>query len=269
MERKITWKTPDDKLTPKEYKERYSGMKKAPKINVEYRKDLTVKADKAKKLIIARKVRPSESLESWQRRMKRFNLMTEKQIQNILNTKKYKYRVIQHKRKNQQKHIEHFNLWKKISFDKKVYDFMSYSGIVKTYFCIKHAIRKDDFDIALAFYNNVLITEERFNNICILNTGTANGVLRRFKQKNYVIEAIKDVKREKLGITTQNKTGIYKLSRELSFIIYHFYILIVKFDTLKSKEYKGLYPKEVEKEILAMNSEIQDYLTLNKNQEIL
>jgi hypothetical protein len=257
----------DDNLTPAQYKQKYSGMKKAPEINLQYAKNLKLTQKKIEANLKSKKVRPNESLETWKRRVSSKNLMTESEIQKKLETKKFKYKVIQHRRKYNEKHIKHLNTWKKISFDKKVYDFLSYSGIIKTFLCVKHGIRKDDFDIGLAFYNSVLITLERFNNVAILNTGNSNGSLKRFKNNNYIVEIIKKTQEENKEITAHS-TKIYKLSRYFSQIIHDFYVLIVKFDTIKKKQYKGVYPKELEKEFIKMNDEIEDYLTGNIKQEL-
>ena len=265
---KIIKRKCDDLLTPKEYKEKYSGIKKAPQVNIDYAKSLIVSKQKAKRRIEAKKVRPHESMNVWEGRMRKDSLMSEKQIERILEVRKYKIRIKNQKRDKDLRERDHANKTLTLFYNKKFFDYLSYLGMVKNFFCVKHGIRKDDFDIALAFYNNVPITVERFNNVCILNVGKSAGILKRFKDNNYIIEL--EMEREyQIKNSSQHKTGVYKINKYLSIIISDFYKIMIKFEIIKKATYKGVYPPEVEKEFISINQEIQDYLDGNKKQELI
>lgn len=258
----------DKNLTPSEFKEKYKGIKKSPDENRQLIYNNRLSEAKKKRRIESKKVKPTETIQQWARRVKKYNLVSENYIEKKLNQKKY---IIQSytitKNKEEQKNKKKKNtiiLW----YDEKHYDFLSYLGIVKNYFCIKNAIKKDDFEIALTFYNNKLITTDRFNNICILTKNTSSGDFQRFKKLGYINEVIKIEKNKNNEIKTIS-TGIFKLSPKMTNFITAFYKIMSKLNTLKNRRYKGLYPKEVEVEFEKMNIEIEDYLTGNINQQEL
>lgn len=261
-------KRKDEHLTPAQYKQRYFGTKKAPKINVEFAKNQLATKKQAKNRVNAKKVRLHESLDVWKARMKRDNLMSEQSIEKILELKKYKFAVEKLKKVKEVREREHANKYIRLIFTEKNFDFLSNLGMIKNYFCVKHAIRKDDFDIALAMYNNKIITQERFNNVCILNVGRTAGYFKRFKDSNYIAE-IEIEKEFQTKDSKIEKTGIYKMNVYLCHIIKDFYKLILKFDKLKERNFRGIYPPELEKEFFKMNQNIEDYLTGNIKQEII
>jgi hypothetical protein len=260
-------KRKDDQLTPLQYKQRYSGTKRVPQVNIEFAKSQLATKKQAQNRVNSKKVRPKESLDAWKARMKRNNLISEQSIEKILELKKYKFQIDKLKKVKDIREREHANKYIRIIFCEKNFDFLSNLGMIKNYFCVKHAIRKDDFDIALAMYNNKIITQERFNNVCLLNVGRTAGYFKRFKESNYLIE-IEIEKEFQTKESKIEKTGIYKMNIYLCKVINNFYKLIAKFETLKDRNLKRMYSPELEKEFIKLNDEIEDYLTGNIKQEL-
>ena len=256
----------DFNLSPSEYKAKYPGMKRVPIANIQRSNNIRISKQKAERIKKSKKVRPHETLDAWERRMRKNNLMPENSIQKILDLKKYKVRIVNQARVKDEKQRHHANKALTVFFDKKHFDYLSYLGAVKTYFCIKYGIGKDDFEIALAFYNNTLICKERFYNICVLNGVSSLPTFKRFKNNNYIIEFETEYNFLRKGSTIK-KTELYKLNKYLSIIISDFYKIMIKFEQLKTASYKGIYPPEVEVEFIKMNAETQDYLNGNKKQE--
>lgn len=255
----------DDKLTGKEYKERYSGMKKAPESCLQIVKDARITKEKAKRRIQMKKVRPYESIEAWGRRVRKYNLVSEAEIQKKINSNKYVYKAQVRTKEDQRKYRKQKNRTIKVIFNEKEHDFLKYYGIILNYYSLKYGIRKVDLEVCFAFYNNKIIDVDRFNNICILNNGSSTGMLSRFKKNGYISELINKQEFE-VKDNREVKTNFYKLSLSMTKLITHIYEKIAKLNTLKKHGYKGMYSPECEKEIIAMNDEINDYLELNRKQ---
>ena len=251
--------------TGREYKKQFSGMKKAPESCLQVSRDATISKKKALTRIQMKKVRPHETLESWERRMRKYNLVSEEAIQRKLSVQKYKYQAQVKSKEVERKYRKRKNEIIYISFYEKQHDFLKYYGIVLNYYSVKYGIRKSDFEIGYAFYNNKLIDIDRFNNICILNTGNSSGIFARFKKNGYVSELINHKEFEKKD-NQDVKTNTYKLSLPMTKLISSVYEKIAKLNILHKRHYKGMYSPECEKEIIAMNDEINDYLELNKKQ---
>lgn len=240
-------------------------MKKSYKVLVQENRLVNINKKQADLFKNAKKVRKGESKQAWENRVRKFNLMKECDIQKILNSKSFniyfKHRIrvkdeLKKKKAIQEIHFQRANI---------PYDFLSYFGIVKNYFCIKYAINKVDFDICLAFYNNKIIELNSFNNICILNHGSSTSFLKRFIDRGYIVEILQNTLKENLDKKFK-KTGIYKISYNMSNIFREFYLILAKQNSLKDTKYKGMYNKEQEIEFEKMNTEINEYITMDKKQ---
>ena len=168
-----------------DYRKKYTGMKRTPEELIKKRREEILSEYKKKKRIEMKKVRPHETMKAWENRMRKFNLMTEKQIQRILGQKKQVIKVCALSRKTLKKTKNNYNNTVIVTFHEKQFDFLSYYGIVLNYFSIKYGIRKSDIEICMAFYDNKIIDVNSFSNICILNAGTSKNFLSRFKKNNY------------------------------------------------------------------------------------
>lgn len=255
----------DDRLTGREYKRRFSGMKKAPASCLQVTKDARISKKQAKQRIERKKVRPHESIEAWGNRMRKYNLVSEAEIQKKINSKKNIYKAEVRTKEDQRKYRKQKNRTIKVIFNEKEHNFLKYYGIILNYYSLKYGIRKVDLEICFAFYNNKIIYVDRFNNICILNNGNSTGMLSRFKKNGYISELINKQEFE-TKYSREVKTNVYKLSLSMTKLITNFYEKVTKLNTLNKHQYKGMYSAECEKEIMAMNDEINDYLELNKRQ---
>ncbi len=252
-------------LTGKKYKKKYSGMKKAPESCLQVTKDAWITKARAKKLLEMKKVRPNETIATWERRVRKYNIATEEEIQRKLDAKKYKYITVVRSKEVLRKFHKTKNQTIRVEFYEKEHDFLKYYGIILNYYSVKYGIRKTDLEISFSFYNKI-VDVDRFNNICVLNNGNSNGILARFKKNGYLTELLNHQVFEKKESKTV-ATNTYKLSLSMTKLITNIYEKIAKLNTLKKHQYKGMFTPECEKEILEMNAEINDYLTRNKLQE--
>jgi len=250
------------------YRKKYTGMKRTPEDvikRVRDRKSIQTAKAKAKRLE-QKKVRPHETMKEWESRMRRFNLMTETQIQRILGQKKQVAKVKVRSRELLKRTRNKCNTTVEVEFHEKQFDFLSYYGIVLNYFSVKYGIRKEDIEICMAFYNNKIIDVNSFSNICILNTGTSLNYLKRFKKNNYICEIVNHVRNSELEVVKNHKIGLFTLHRDMQQLITAMYKIIAKLNTLKDHRYKGMFPKELEIEFVKMNQETESYLTGDKKQ---
>ena len=252
-------------LTGKDYKKKYTGMKKAPIAVLKVAVRANILKKKAEKYVERRKVRSSETIEMWAGRMRRYNLMKEENIQRKLSQLKIKYKIQVRENLRAKAERKKGNETVTVFFGVKDFDYLQYYGIVKQYYSIKYAISKVDLEICFTFFNNKIIDLDSFYNICILNHGHANGFLKRFKDLGYLEELINNSEFEKKDKTSK-PTGVYRLSSSMIKLITNFYKIISKLQKISKNSYRGMYPKGVEVEILKMNQEIEDYLTMNKSQ---
>ena len=247
------------------YRKKFSGMKRTPEGLKKRTAQAVLNKRKIERYAEKKKVRPNETMKAWENRIRKFSLMSETQIQRILHQKKYVIRTkVQSKEYNKKKR-KNYNQDINVYFHEKDFDFLSYYGIVLNYFSIKFGIRKVDIEICMAFYNNKIIDPNSFNNICVLNTGCSNNMLRKFVKNSYITEIVNHRKFESKE-EQEVKTNMYKLNFKMSSLITEMYKIITKLNTLKESTYKGIFPKELEIEFIKMNSEIEDYLTGNKKQ---
>ncbi len=249
-----------------DYRKKFTGMKKTPDEikQINYEAILTEKKIQRHKEM--KKVRPNETMKAWENRVRKYNLMTEKQIQRILGQKKQVIKVRVISRETLKKTRNNYNNTITVSFHEKQFDFLSYYGIVLNYFSIKYGIRKSDIEICMAFYNNKIIDVNSFSNICILNAGTSLNYLKRFKKNNYICEIVNHVRNSELEVVKNHKIGLFTLHRNMQELITNMYRIISKLNTLKETQYRGMFPKELEQEFVKMNAEINDYLIGDKKQ---
>ena len=249
-----------------DYRKKFTGMKKTPDEikRINYEAFLTEKRIQRHKEM--KKVRPHETMKAWENRIRKYNLMTEKQIQRIINQKKFVIKTRKRSRETIAKNKKTFNevIW--VEFFEKQFDFLSYYGIVLNFFSIKYGVRKMDLEICMAFYNNKIIDPNSFSNICILNAGNSSNFLSRFIKNGYISEILNHTKKATSEDVKSTKTNMYKLSIGMSFMISEIYKIIAKLNTLKEHRYKGMFPKELEQEFVKMNAEINDYLIGDKKQ---
>lgn len=251
-----------------DYRKKYTGMAKTPEHvlkRVRDRKSIQTAKAKAKRLE-QKKVRPHETMKEWESRMRRFNLMTETQIQRILGQKKQVVKVRVLSKESLKKTRYNYNNTITVTFHEKEFDFLSYYGIVLNYFSLKFGIRKSDIEICMAFYDNKIIDVNSFSNICILNTGTSSNYLKRFKKNGYIVELLNHTRNNDLEVVKSNVTGVFKLHRDMQGLITEIYKIIAKLNTLKERNYKGMFPKELEIEFQKMNDETESYLIGDKKQ---
>lgn len=251
-----------------DYRKKYTGMVRTPEHvlkRVRDRKSIQTAKAKAKRLE-QKKVRPHETMKEWESRMRRFNLMTETQIQRILGQKKQVVKVRVYSKELLKKTRNNYNTTIGVGFHEKEFDFLSYYGIVLNYFSVKYGIRKEDIEICMAFYDNKIIDVNSFSNICILNTGNSANYLKRFKKNNYICEIVNHSRDLDLEVVKTTKIGLYTLHRNMQKLITEMYKIIAKLNTLKERQYKGMFPKELEIEFKTMNAEIENYLTGDKKQ---
>jgi len=249
-----------------DYRKKYTGMKRVPEELLKKKREVTLSEYKKKKRIEMKKVRSHETMKAWESRMRRFNLMTEKQIQRILGQKKQIVKVRVLSRETLKKTRNNYNNTITVTFHEKEFDFLSYYGIVLNYFSIKFGIRKSDIEICMAFYDNKIIDVNSFSNICILTAGDSKNYLNRFKKNGYIVELLNHTRNNDLEVVRSNGTGVFKLHRDMQGLITQIYQIIAKLNTLKEKQYKGMFPKELEVEFQKMNQETESYLIGDKKQ---
>ena len=240
-------------------------MNKSHKAILQDNRKVRIDKQKAESLMRMKRVREGESPQTWERRVRKHNLMKESAIQKVLESNKFKIYFCRLKKKTAEETLKDNRDRIKLQLFEKQHDYLSYFGIVKNYYCTKYRIGKTDFDICLAFYNNKLVSVDHFYNICILNHGSANGFLRRFVQNGYIVEILHNTMSKNLK-KRYNKTGVYKLSVSMIKIIHNFYLILSRENQLKRDGYRTMYPRETEVVFEKMNAEINDYLTMNKVQ---
>lgn len=253
-------------MPPSEYRKKYTGMKKTPDEIKRINYEAKLSEARIKRHNEMKKVRPNETMKTWENRIRKYNLMTEKQIQRIINQKKFVIKTKRRTREAIKKNKKNYNEEIYVEFHEKQFDFLSYYGIVLNFFSIKYGVRKMDLEICMAFYNNKIIDPNSFSNICILNAGTSVNFLNRFKKNGYISDILNHKKSVKTGTLKSSTTNMYKLSIHMSVMITEIYKIITKLNTLKEHKYKGMFPKELENEFVKMNSEINDYLNGDKKQ---
>lgn len=257
-------------ITAEAYKKMFPGMKKVPLgyvIATKNRKT-TIKVKSATRIQKLKKVRKGESLQAWERRVRAYNIVTEEEIARKLNAKKYVYKAEIRDKDYQRRCRNQKNKVVKVYFNDKQYDFLKYYSIVINFYARKHAIKITDLEIAFAFYNNKIINIDRFNNMCIMSYGNPSATWKRFKKEGYIIEVTNKLQFEKRE-DKEVKTGVYKLSLSMTKIITCIYEVLAKLNTIKKRQYEGMYSKEVEVELIKMNEDIQDYLSMIKPQDII
>lgn len=251
--------------TAREYHKRFTGMKKAPPEIVRVAIDARITKQKAKKRLEDKKVRPHESIETWERRVRKYNLVSEAEIQRRIESKQTQYREVTRDRRKLLKTISNENRLVQVEMTLKEFDFYKYYGIIKQFYSVKFAISKVDLEICFTFYNNKLFTTETFNNICILNHGHSTGFMKRFKAQGYITELLNHKYHEKSDAKIK-RTGMYRLSTRMFQTLGGMYSRLAWLRTLEKFQYRGMYPPEAEIEIVKMNQEINDYLEGNKKQ---
>lgn len=253
-------------MPPSEYRKKFTGMKKTPDDVKRINHEAKLSEKRIKRRIEMKKVRPHETMKAWENRIRKYGLMTEKQIQRIISQKKYVIKVHRISREASLKRDKRFNevIW--VDFTEKQFDFLSYYGIVLNFFSVKYGVRKMDIEICMAFYNNKIIDTNSFNNICVLNSGTSANFLKRFKNNGYVSEILNHKKAISSGEVKSSGTNMYKLTIPMCRMICEIYKIIAKLNTLKERNYKGVFPKELEIEFVKMNQETESYLSGDKKQ---
>ena len=132
-------------------------MKKAPESCLQIVKDARITKEKAMRRIQMKKVRPYESIEAWGRRVRKYNLVSEAEIQKKINSNKYVYKAQVRTKEDQRKYRKQKNRTIKVNFNEKEHDFLKYYGIILNYYSLKYGIRKVDLEVCFAFYNNKII----------------------------------------------------------------------------------------------------------------
>lgn len=252
---------------PKDFKKRFPGMKRSPEHTLNNTRKKRLTKEKIAKRVRIRKVRKNESVSAWENRMRKNEYLKEAVIEKRLKGEKLVYKAQIECRDKQRRYRKQESRIVRVEFNEKYHDFLKYYGIILNYYSLKYGIMKCDLEICFAFYNNKIIDIERFNNVCILNYGSSSGVFNRFKKNNYVTQLVNTERFIFTGEFKPKKNiNRYRLSLSITKVITNFYQIIAKLNTFERRYYRGIFPDSCEKEIIAMNAEIEEYLNGNKKQ---
>ena len=210
------------------------------------------------------KVREGETIEQWKKRTRSLRVIEEDEIPEL--PKNHELRIKY--RKRAKSNVECRNKVLTIMPAIRDFDFMKYYGIVINFYTIKYGIRKDDLEVGFYFYDGVPFTRERFENTCILNSGSMTGKFVRFKKNKYIEEVIKTEKRYNLTDKKTN-TGLYKLNKSFSNKLTYIYKVLGKMNGIRLYNQKAIAPlnDELRQIFYEMNLEIMEIQTGKKPQE--
>jgi hypothetical protein len=211
------------------------------------------------------KVRDGETLEQWRVRTRRRRI---KEIDEIEDLSQYHpLRILQRNRdriavKNKNKYIV-------VQPTVREFDFMRFYGIVINFYSTKYGIRKHDIEMGFYFYDNIPFTRDRFENSCILMTGTSLNRVSRFINDGLIEEIIHRVKVYKEEDKFE-KTGLFRLTKNFVDRLTYIYRTLGKMNGIRIKQTTlvGLSP-EIKQIIQEMNDEIVDIQMGNKKQDLI
>lgn len=216
-----------------------------------------------------RKPRKGETKEVWERRIRKYNLMSDAQIQRFLRgkrihiyfhkleTKKEEKRLAIGRKKQIKINRDNTN----ISIYEKEFNFLKYYGLLSQLICIRYGIRKDDFEIMLYLYDGVLFNRERFFAVSEFTNVGCNPLttFRRFVSEKYItnIKESKAVAREK---NARRSSEVFKLNQILKRKIEDFYQMLAQKNSVCFRSGIKMCPPAMVEEIEAMNREVQAIL---------
>lgn len=208
-----------------------------------------------------KKVKPGESLEVWERRVRRKNLMTDAEITKFLGTQKAYIHTVRRERNKIQKPD-------RVQTDifEKQYDYLKYSGIIMNYFSIRFGISRIDFEILFMFYNNHIFNKETFDSVCVMTCGHSRHFFTRFVQKGYIRQITENEQHRQEKKVKANPDAFYRVGNSTSRIIGNVYAYLAKLKPMSLVDADKLYSKEQYDILMEMNDDINSYKTGDKRQ---
>jgi len=211
------------------------------------------------------KVREGETKEQWQKRTRRRRV---KEIDEIEEMRQYHpLRILQRQRdriavKNKNKYIV-------VQPTVREFDFMRFYGIVINFYATKYGIRKYEFELGFYFYDNIPFTRDRFENACILMTGTSVSRVSRAVNDGLIEEIIHTVKT--YGAEDKyERTGLFRLTKVFVDRLTYIYRTLGKMNGIRLAQptLTSLNP-EIKKLIQEMNEEVMEIQMGNKPQDLI
>ena len=199
------------------------------------------------------KLRDGETREQWEKRTARWRVQSEEEIKRLPATNKLSVVM----RRTQKKSIESQNKYLIAKRIPREFDFMKYYATVANFYSIKYGLRKDDMEVGFFFFDNIPFTRERFENACVLGTGTASGKFSRFLKSGYILPVMH--RTLKLGQPYKSKaTDLYHFNKGFINKLTMIYRVLGKMNTIRMYHEKTITPlnDELREMIYEMNMEI-------------
>lgn len=213
-----------------------------------------------------RKVKEGESLKTWENRVRKKKLLSEEQIERVLNRKKIWIWKRKETKERELKAIKRSNVLE-IEILERHFNFLKYTGVLINFYTTRFGISRIDLEILFLLNDNPCFNVDRFRNACILTANNSNGYFQRFLKEGY-ITPINGYRTDTKGVKTEYTTNLFKVSRKCNRIISDIYVYLAKLQSFKTNQPElKLCPKEALVFLEEMNQEIEAYLVGDKKQQ--